>query len=233
MEYNLPEEKNKFKWYEGRNVEQMSKLRAEGKVPMNTYQLMQTKLEVRNGPEAVKISWMDNDFDTGDGVVYHPNGDVKIVLDSQHLREMIPEVRRNGGALVLGEDAYKKLQGEVFKKGNLEKIKNRMSRADVKAHPVLRVLARDQALLNDYTDFIFEEYQLRFAKGSALDDLRLIGVFPGSCVGCRPEMIAWHIKRLRGGSDAYGWGDLNYRLGRIVGITPETLGNQNRRVRYN
>jgi len=73
-----------YKEFYGRNVEQMPKLIAEGRVPMNASQLMQRRLDYRNGPAEVKTAWMDNYFDTGDAVVYHPNGDVKIVLDSQH-----------------------------------------------------------------------------------------------------------------------------------------------------
>src|SRR3989344_2825235 len=76
-----------YKEFYGRNTEQMPKLVAEGRVPMNASQLMQRRLVYRNGPAKVKTAWMDNYFDTGDAVVYHPNGDVKIVLDSQTLRE--------------------------------------------------------------------------------------------------------------------------------------------------
>lgn len=220
VEYNLPEEKgrDKFKWYEGRNVEQMPKLVAEGRVPMNTFQLMQRRLDFRNGPEAVKTAWMDNYFDTGDAVVYYPNGDVKIVLDSQTLREMTPESQRNNGALVLGEDVYKTLQGEVFKKGKLGKVNDSMSREDVKAHPVWKVLARDQGLLNDYVDYIFTEGKEIFGYDPAM------GVYPGSCGGDKPEMRAWCVGWLDIGSHAIGRGGLGDGNGRLVGIAPEALG---------
>src|SRR3989338_5834678 len=212
-----------YKEFYGRNVEQMPKLVAEGRVPMNASQLMQRRLDFRNGPEAVKTAWMDNYFDTGDAVIYHPNGDVKIVLDSQTLREMTPESQRNSGALVLGEDVYKALQGEVFKKGKLGKVNDSMSREDVKAHPVWKVLARDQALLNDYTDFIFGEYQPRFSKDSALDDLKLMGIYPGSINGTAPEMRAWCVFGLVDWSDACGGNDLDCDCGRLLGIAPEAL----------
>jgi hypothetical protein len=167
---------------------------------------------------AVKTAWMDNYFDAaGDAVVYHPNGDVKIVLDSQTLREMTPESQRNGGALVLGEDVYKALQGKVFKKGKLGKVNDSMSREDVKAHPVWKVLARDQALLNDYADFIFAEGKERFSYDTAM------GVFPGSCGGDKPEMRAWCVGGLDGRSNADGGYDLDDDNGRLVGIAPEAL----------
>jgi phosphoribosylformylglycinamidine (FGAM) synthase-like amidotransferase family enzyme len=124
VEYNLPSEKgrDKFKWYEGENIKQMPVLRAEGRVPMNTSQLMQRKLDLRNGPAEVKTAWMDNFFNTSDMVIYHPNGDVKIVYTTDDdgsltsegkilLPMVAPENKRNSitGALVLGEDVYKTL----------------------------------------------------------------------------------------------------------------------------
>ena len=82
-------------------------------------------------------------------------------------------------------------------------------------------MARDQALLNDYTDFIFGEYQLRFAKDSALDDLKLMGIYPGSANGTAPEMRAWYVSRLGGRSSADGRYGLDDDCGRFVGIAPE------------
>jgi hypothetical protein len=128
---------------------------------------------------------------------------------------MTPESQRNSGALVLGEDVYKALQGEVFKKGKLGKVNDSMSREDVKAHPVWKVLARDQALLNDYTDFIFAEGKERFCCGYAM------GVYPGSCGGDKPEMRAWYVRRLVYRSNANGRCVLDCDDGRLVGIAPE------------
>src|SRR3989344_9322924 len=187
-------------------VQQMPKLIADGRVPMNVSQLMQRRLDVRSSDPEIKNSYMDNYFDTGDAVVYRPDGRVKIVLDSQTLRDMTPESQRNSGALVLTNDVYDSLQGEEFKKGKLGNVTDGLSRADVKAHPVWKVLARDQALLNDYTDFIFGEYQLRFAKDSALDDLKLMGIYLSSANGTAPEMRAWFV----GGLEDWSYADGRY-----------------------
>ncbi|MBU3907365.1 MAG: hypothetical protein KKA64_03890, partial [Nanoarchaeota archaeon] len=223
-----------YKEFYGSNVEQMPKLIADGRVPMNVSQLMQRRLDVRNSDKSIKGSYMDNYFDTGDAVVYHPDGRVKIVFDSQTLREITPESQRNSGALVLTEDAYNALQGEEFKKGKLGKVNDGLSRADVKAHPVWKVLARDQALLNDYTDFIFGEYQPRFAKDSAFDDLKLMGIYPSSAQGKTPEMRAWIVGGLVGRSGARGRYVLDVDYGRFVGIAPEaqsSFGNGTSNVR--
>ena len=164
-----------YKEFYGRNTEQMPKLIADGRVPMNVAQLMQRKLDVRNSDTDVKSSYLDNYFDTGDAVAYHPDGRAKIVLDSQTLRDMTPKSELYCGALVLTEDAYNALQGEEFKKGKLGKVDEWLSREAVKSHPVWKVLARgDQALLNDYADYIFSEGKQRFGYDTAM------GVFPDS-----------------------------------------------------
>lgn len=205
-----------------RNVDQMPVLIADGRVPMNVAQLMQRRLDVRNSDPDVKSSYMDNYFDTGDAVLYHPDGRVKIVHDSQTLRDMTPESPGSNDALILGEDVYNTLQGEEFKKDKFGTVNNGLSRADVKSHPVWKVLARDKELLNDYVDFIFGEYQGRFAKGTALDDLRLMGVYPDSA-GDNPKLRAWCVSGLESRSNANGRDGLGCDYGRFVGIAPEAL----------
>ena len=205
-----------YKEFYGKNVEQMPALIAEGRVPMNVSQLMQKRLDVRNSREAVKESWMDNYFDTGDTVAYHPDGRVKVVLDSQTLREMIPDTEIIGGALLLTGDAYNALEGEEFAKGKLGKIGSRLSKDEVKAHPVWKTLARDQGLLNDYADLIFTEGKERF------DYDTVMGVYPDS-VGEDPKMRAWLVGGLGYGSNAGGWSSLDFDVGRFAGLAPEAL----------
>ena len=206
-----------YREFYGRNVEQMPKLIADGRVPMNVSQLMQRRLDVRNSDADVKTSYIDNYFDTGDAVVYHPDGRVKIVLDSQTLRDVTPNSELRNGALVLTEDAYNGLQGEEFKKGKLGKVNEWLTRDQAKAHPVWKVLARDQALLNDYVDYIFAEGKQRFSNDTAM------GVFPSSAQGNTPDLRAWYVNRLEYRSYALGWGRLVNVDGRFLGIAPEAL----------
>ena len=205
-----------YQEFYGRNVDQMPKLIADGRVPMNTAQLMQRRLDVRNSDDKVKGSYIDNYFDTGDAVVYHPDGRVKIVLDSEDLRNMTPETQRVGGALLIGEDVYNALEGEEFKKGKLGKIESSLSREDVKAHPVWKVLARDQGLLNDYADYIFAEGKERFGYDTAMK------VYLDSA-GDNPKMRTWVVGRLEDRSNASGRSSFADDDGRFVGIAPEVL----------
>ena len=217
MTLKLNTSREAYKEFSGRNTKQMPKLIAEGRVPMSVAGLMQKRLNVRNFDAEVKSSYMDNYFDTGDAVVYHPDGRVKIVLDSQTLRDMTPESPRNGGALVLTAEDYDTLQGEEFKKGKLRKTNKWLSKKDVKAHPLWKAVSRDQSLLNDYTDYIFAEGKERFGYDTVM------GVYLTSANGNSPEIRAWFASRLEYGSNASGRDDLGDGNGRLLGIAPEAL----------
>src|SRR3989344_8579206 len=217
MALKLNATREAYKKFHGRNTEQMPKLIADGRVPMSVAGLMQRRLDVRNFDADVKTSYLDNYFDTGDAVVYHPDGRVKIVLDSQTLRDVTPKSELINGALVLTEDAYNVLQGEEFKKGKLGKVNEGLTREQAKAHPVWKVLARDQALLNDYVDYIFAEGKQRFSYDTAM------GVFPSSAQGNTPDLRTWYVCWLVNWSNAYGWGLLDGVNGRFLGIAPEAL----------
>jgi len=194
----------------GRSTEQIPKLIADGRVPMSVAGLMRRRLDVRNSDPIVRGFYMDNHFDTGDAIAYHPDGRVKIVLDSQHLRDMTPEAKLSDGALILTEDVYNALEGKEFNKRQLGKVAKRLSKDEVKYHPVWRALARDQTLLYDYADYIFTEGKKRFGYDTAM------GVFP-DFAGDNPKMGAWYVGWLKYGSNALGFLSY-YRNGRFIGI---------------
>jgi len=201
-----------YEEFYGRNIEQMPELIAGGMIPMSTAQLMQRRIGLRNSDIEVKSSYMDNWFDTGDAVIYHPNGRVKIVLDSEDLRAMTPDTPRNYGALITNEDVYNALEGEEFKKGKLGKVDKWLSKKQVKAHPVWKVLARDQALLDHHVDLVFAEVKEQFGHDTAM------GIFLSSVQGNTPEMRAWCVGRLMNGSYANGGDGLGNHNGRFIGI---------------
>ena len=217
MSLRLNQTPEAFKEFYGRNINQMPKLIAEGRTPLSVAGIMQRRLDTRNAHTDVKASWIDNYFDTGDAVVYHPYGRVKIVLDSQYLREMTPETKRNSGALILTLEQYDAMDGEEFKREKIGKTGDWMLKKDVKVHPVWRVLARDQELLNDYVNYIFLYGNQGFGYGA------MIGVFLGSAQGNTPEMMAWCVGSIVERSDVNGRDDLDYDNCRLVGVAPEAL----------
>jgi len=206
-----------YREFYDRNVGQMPKLIADGRVPMNVAQLMQRRLDVRNSDADVKGSYLDNYFDTGDAVAYHPDGRIKIVLDSQTLRGINPESKLINGALVLTEDDYNALQGEELKKEKFGKINESLLRKEVKSHPVWKILAREQALLDDYVDYIFAEGKQRFNYDTTM------GIYLISAQGSTPDLRAWCVSRLGLRSDADGRNLFGDDYGRFLGVAPEAL----------
>ena len=199
------------------NTKQMPKLIADGRVPMNNAQFMQRRIDVRNAPDNVKNSWMNNYFDTGDAVVYHPDGRgswdrLKIDLDSQHLREMNSKTLRNWGALILKPEQYNAIDGEEFTKNQLGKINEGLSESEAKTHPIWRVLARDQELLNDYADFVFIERNYALAMAVYTDFLTH---------GKLPEMRGWGVCSLGDWSDIFSDEYPNNDMGRLIGVGPD------------
>ena len=226
--YNLPhEEIKRFEVYNGRNTEQMPKLIADGRVPMNVSQIMERRWNLRNDKTGVKDFYMDNYFETGDAVVYHPETmETLIDLDSDILRGIHPNPKRlNEGAWLLSEDRdeafaiYEQLKNQsnvvAFKKGKLGKINEQMSRKNVKAHPVWKTLARDQAQLDDYVDYIFAEGKQRFNYDTAMS------VFSSSAQGNTPEMRVWYVYGLEARSGVDGEEYLDFDFGCLPGIAPE------------
>lgn len=203
----------------------MSDLLNENRVPMNTAQLMQRRLEVRNGPEEIKHSWMDIPFYVGDSIVQNYNrNETMIVLDCPILRRMNPQssLNKDSTALAIGQDVYKTLQGEVFKKGNLGKSYTHMTKEEVKNNPVWRALARDKTLLNDYVDLIFSEGKSlwRWYEGSFENGMQV--VYNHFEAGPYATVRPWRIGGIRFRSSAEA-GVINDRDSHLVGIAPEAL----------
>ena len=114
-----------YKEFYGSNTGQMPLLVKDGRVPMSVNGLMQRRLEVQDKgifSDEVRSAWHDSYFDTGDGVVYHPDGRIKVVHDARPLREMNSESQLVNGALVLPDGLYEKLEGQEFTRKEHSKI---------------------------------------------------------------------------------------------------------------
>ena len=219
------------KEFMGKVTEQMPKLIAEGRIPLSVAGVMEKRLNMRDVPYDDGMGyWKDNSFVTGDALVYHPDGRVKIILDSKTLREITPESTINAGTLVLTEDIYDSLSGEEFKKGECGKLENYLSKEEAKSHPIWRILARDQALLNDYVDYFFTGEKIFFTGGS-FKRLRRdggMGIYMAPGTGSKtPRMGILENCGFTGGAqinvsqniDHYKFG-LDYDSNRLIGVFP-------------
>lgn len=193
---------------------QMPLVIANGRVPLSVANLMERRLHAGKS----SATWKDNYFDLGDGIAYNAGGSkFKIVLDSQDLRKVTSESKLKSGALILGDGVYEQLSGQEFTKNDLKSLLERdLSADEVKAHPIWKALARDDALLVEYTDKMFPEMKQRFqydtAMGLYLSSGEKMPTLRAACVG-------W----LEGGSRFFGRGNLDGDNGRLVGVAPEAL----------
>jgi len=119
----------KYKKFNGKYIEQMPKLIAEGRTPLSASELMRRRLKVLTASQKVRAFWIEHYVDTGDAVAYHPDGRLKIVLDSEHLRCLNSETELaklvDGGgciieAVALKNGEYEKLQGYEFTRQELK-----------------------------------------------------------------------------------------------------------------
>lgn len=230
-----------YKEFYGRNTKQMPLLIAEGRTPISVAELMERKLKAfelynkilrkpEDYPEEYKEdvikfykSWMDHPIYTGDVVASHPNGRIKLVLDSQPLREINPQSRLKGGALVLPDGLFEKLDGLDLKEQEVVKYAGGgFSREMAKSDPLWQFLARDQNLLNDYVDFIFAEIKQRFGDDKLYVGFkdRNMGIYIASSQDV-PTMRLWFVYGPAGWSIAEGRGGLDDSFGRLVGKVPK------------
>ncbi|MCD4666539.1 hypothetical protein K8R47_01890 [archaeon] len=214
LQLNKP---GRYKEFYGANPEQMNLLIKEGRVPISTADLMRIRLEVlTGGSEDVRSAWHDNYFDTGDAIVYHPNGNAKIVLDSKLARELNLDSEIRNGALILPDGMYEQLEGTEFNRDELEKYvaEESLTLDQVNQNPIWQALARDKSLLNKYADMVFKETKDRFGYDKNM----------GLYVSSKPEepnMRLWYVGRLGCRSGAGGNSSLGSDIGRLVGVAPE------------
>lgn len=207
------------KEFYGSNVDKMPLLVAEGRVPLSVSDLMRKRLEVLDSGDQELVSyWRGNYFDTGDAVIYHPNGNIKVVLDAEPMKKINPKSELKTGALVMPDGMYDKLDGETFTRKGVEKysiVGKLLSKEEAKKNPIWKALAHgDQALLNAYVDATFkkaEEYH-DYDKNMKIWLSQPQEVTTGRL---------WCVDRLDYNSNAYGSNYLGNNNGRLVGVAPE------------
>ena len=211
-----------IEYFYGRNIDKMPELIAKGMAPLSAAGLMQRRLQSQYGSESVRNSLMNNYFDTGDGIVYHPDGSKMIIVpDARPLREINPKSQLVNGALVLEDGMYEKLrsQGHEFTRKDIQKyVGEALTSKEAKSNPLWQALARDPKLLNEYVDLIFAQAKQQF------DYDKNMGVYVRDASDVSKDSATlrpWCVGGLRDWSNAVGRSDLDDSDGRLVGVAPE------------
>jgi len=202
-----------FRVFEGPSYEQMPKLIAAGLVPAGAAQIMCGRLEG-------KLSF-DENYHSGDVIVYHPDGRVKLVWDSQDLRRLHLASGRRSGALVLPNGVWESLDGYIPSEGDLVKytdvVKKQLNHRATE-NPFWRWLARgDQGLLGEYADRMVSHAKSRGYLSGAM------AVYLGNPKMDVLALRLWRLSDANFGGFANGSNNLiNYDV-RLVGV-PEMQG---------
>ena len=217
-----------YKHFEGRIIDMMPPLIEEGRTPLSARGLMRRRLQVLSSADAVKASWWNNYVDTGDGIAYHPDGRIKVVPDSRHLRELNTESRLFTGSLVLEDGVFDSLEGTEFTPKDVKKYaQNRvLTETEVTQNPVWLALARDQVLLQEYAGETFRQAKERFNRDNNM------GVYvheaPEKAI-MRALFVGALVDNYYSDADGY-YGGLDYGGGRLVGVAPEAQVRENDQV---
>ena len=220
MSLQLNNPVNVYKEFFGRNIDKMPELVASGLTPMTFADVMKRRLEVLGGDKNVADAWWNNYFDTTDIVAYHPDGRVKIVLDSQSAREINPKSTVRNGAVVLpSTDVYEQLSGQEFSKEEVEKYakSESLTLKQVLSNPIWAALAKDTKLHEEYAKATFKEAKQQYGYDKNM------GVYLSGFKEV-PNFRLWLSDRLGNLSDANGNSSLDNSSGRLVGVAPEAHG---------
>jgi len=237
-----------FREFYGPNVKEAPKVTDSGRVIMGIAHLMQRKLNVRSAPEDVRSAWMDNYFDTFDlkaqkgeeiriGLGTYADGSANPAVKG-YLALINPNEKLVNRAVNLGVDGrYDAFQGEgvfTMRVNELAPVINEgLSQKQASDSRFWRIALRHQdevpeafaipGLHEEAIPYIFSAYREKFSKNTPIEDVRAMGVFPGSVSEDSTELRAWYVDRLEVRSDAGGGGALDLDAGRFVGIAPEAL----------
>ncbi|MBU1201633.1 MAG: hypothetical protein KJ583_05125 [Nanoarchaeota archaeon] len=209
-----------YKEFYGKNIDKMPELIASGFTPMTFADVMKRRLEVLGGNKDVADAWWDNYFDTVNIVAYHPDGRIKIVLDSQLAKEINPKSTvRNGSIVLPNTDAYEQLAGQEFTQKEIEKYakSESLTLKQALSNPIWAALANDPKLHEEYAKATFKEAKEKYGFNNNL------GVYLSGFKEV-PNFRLWLSSRLNYNSDADGSNSLDYNYGRLVGVAPEAHG---------
>ena len=192
--------------FQGSIYRQMPTMFGAGLIPMAVADFMQASL-----------GSLGSIVDTGDAVAQYPNGKVKIVRDSQLIRELSQESTLDKtGALVLEPGVYEAIDEEEFSQETIRRYTGRTSIfGEVLMNPLWKTLARDNKTLRAFASEIFacsinyghqKNMGIQFGQPSEQPTMRVV-------------RLAYDDGRLT----ASAYQGLNNPTGHIIGIPQKRL----------
>ena len=213
--------------YEGPIIHTMPNLIYAGQVPLSIKDIMEQRVFAWNSEdEELAQLWGGNNFNSGDGIKYHPNGKLKIVPDSKLLREINSETDLVwGGSQALEEGTFDEADGFEFTREDVREFANKyMSKKEALNNPFWQAFAQeDKTLLGEYINQVYSRTQPNdFANQeySLGDEPQLMRIFIREDV---PEFevqrfLAFNPALLRSSVTDLGNVLLNRGSGKLIGV---------------
>jgi len=206
--------------FQGKIIEQMPLLIAEGRTPISAAELMRQRIWALSQPTEIKNAWWNNYFHLGDAILYHPNGKIKVELDSQLLRQLNAQSKLQNGLLLIDDPRYTSSKGKEFDRNELTPLHTPLSKTAIYASPLWNCISReDKELLKEYTEAVFEE-----AKQFNYDSN--MGIYLRTAPDSTPSAGALCVDGVNDRSNLDGSYNLGDSYGRFVGVAPEAHGEK-------
>ncbi len=147
-----------YERFPGTGAKALWQMKERGFMPVSVGDVLQRRLDVQAfDRDLFSLDWSYPLVSTRDGFAYHPDGRVKVVLDAQPFLDISRQNRVRHGALVLEAGVYETLPGREFKKEELARLTEIvLAEEDALKNPILRLLARDDALLKATADALYQ-----------------------------------------------------------------------------
>jgi len=227
----------KYQLFNGKNTEQMPLLLIEGQNPLLLLDCMKWKLEALTNEDMStqeKETRLNTYVDLGEGIAYHPSGNLKIVFGTPALWSFItPKSKLSERALVLTEKEYGELSGVELSRKEAKKYTEKwLTQEQVRNNKLWKILthnpnevpkefAEESSLLEEYTDRIFSEAKKRYTYNENM------GIFFLGSVQEQPTLRLWFVGGLDCRSGVSGIGGLLSRHGCFVGYTEGAMQKNN------
>jgi len=158
-----PKRPLEFRVFEGPACEQMPKLMRAGHVPAGAAEIMRGRLEGT-------LSF-DEHYDSGDAIIYYPDGRIKLVWDSKHLCKLTPKSQLAAGDIMLPHGMGESIDGKLLMRDEVEEYTGKEhSKEGAQGNPFWQWFARgDNYLLCEYIDRCFARVKERFGHDETMD----------------------------------------------------------------
>ncbi len=232
--------------YFGRNIDKMPELLEYNRLPLSVSGFMKLRLKaldlyasILENPkdstpeykrEVVKFfhDLWGNYADTGDGILYHPDGKIRTDLDSESLRQINPKSKMTpDGAVRLKSGLYAASKMPELSKEEVQKYTGKLhSGEEALDNKLWRVFARDpNEVLTQYAEdpALLKTYVKAFnhlAK-TVFDYNNGMKIYVGSPQKGVETARLVYVDRLESRSNAAGWARLDDDGSRLVGVAPE------------